>query len=172
MRTCKQISTIVSHTSLVICFKSKQTSLSASKQSATITQPNFNQAYPAHSNHDFGNIFLNHGYSMIKYCRWGQAIQTQADRTLSPSPAFRRADLRSYCVAWSGNPSSLFATYPVDAIIFWGYVGLWYSKRQLGHTQSNSRISGILHPVIEEPIPYLPPPYRYHTHSSATEHFY
>ena len=50
-------------------------------------------------------------------------------------------------------------------------MGLWYSKRQLDHTQSDYQLSGILHPVIEGPIPYLPPPYRYHTHSSATEHF-
>lgn len=63
MRTCKLISTIVSHTSLGICFKSRPTSLSTSKESAAITHPNLNPAYPAYSNHDCGNRYLNRVHS-------------------------------------------------------------------------------------------------------------
>ena len=38
-------------------------------------------------------------------------------------------------------------------------MGLWYSKRMLGHTQSDCQFSGTIRPVIEGPIPY-PPPHR------------
>ena len=71
MKICKQISTIVSHTSLGICFKSRPISLSTSKKSAAITHPNFNPAYPAYSNHDHGNRFLNRGHSKYKMLQMG-----------------------------------------------------------------------------------------------------